>query len=189
MMFVADSDESAVGSHIRVPGYRVSHVKIIESPYTYESFCGDPRLKGSDRATVSQFKMGITLVRRDSSFYVKLSVTLFAAVALSLMMFFIDPSQIDARLALGLTGVFAAIGNTYVTSTLLPDIGNFSMIDIMNAFSFIVISIAVFEATIACYLQEKWGDHGFVKFLDYSTAFVLSVSYTFLNIAFYVAAN
>ena len=189
MIFIPDSSESAVNPQVRVPGYNVSHVQIIESPYTYRTACGDPRIKASDRVTVSQFKMGIKLARRDSSFYVKLSVTLFAAVALSLLMFLIDPSQIDARLALGLTGVFAAIGNTYVTSTLLPDIGNFAMIDTMNAFSFVVISIAVFEATMACYVTEKWGDVAFVKLMDYSTAFVLSVSYTVLNIAFYVAAN
>jgi hypothetical protein len=189
MVFIPDSAASEISSRVQVPGYAINQVKIIEKPHTYKTSRGDPRLQAHNKATYSQFKIGIWMNRTDSSFYLKLSITLFGAVALALMMFFIDPAQIDARLALGLTGVFAAIGNTYITSSLLPDMGSFAMIDIMNAFSFLIISIAVLEASIACYLTEKSTDSSFIRMLDYSTFVVLSVSYTVTTVTLYLAAN
>jgi hypothetical protein len=155
LRFVADAAGSSVSSRVQVPGYRVLRWGMAIKPHGYRTGRGDPRLPPDYRATYSQCVFGIWIARAGFGYYFKLVQGLYAALACALVALFIKPTDVDPRFGVGVGALFAAIANTYITSTLLPNTEEVTMIDTINGIAMGTIFLTLVQSTISLYLYDR----------------------------------
>jgi hypothetical protein len=149
LLFVADKESSVVSSRVQVPGYTIYKTAVIEKPHAYRSTQDAPRLAAGTEQIQSQLRMGLWIERQGWGFYSKMFFALFASVVVALIAFFIDPTYAP-RFGIGVGALFAAIANTYVTSSLVPDTGVLTLADMVNQVGILTISLSLLQSQSPC---------------------------------------
>jgi hypothetical protein len=187
-MFLADPDGSLLSTRVQVPGYRIDRIAAIEKPVAYPNVLGDPRFAPEDHPVVSQFRLGIWIHRVNWGLYVKMFQALFVAVAISLLVFFIKPTNVDPRFGLGVGALFASVANFYLTASLVPDTGIITLADHINGLGIILILLTLIQSTISLYIYEQANNPELSRSFDRLSFAVLAPAYLALNILLPLAA-
>jgi len=188
MIFRVDSINTSISSRVRVPGYRIDRLAVVEKPHSYKTTRGNPHLLPTTKATYSQFRMGIWIRRDGWGYYFKLFLPLFVAVAVSMLAFFIKPSHSDPRFGLGIGALFAAVANSYITNSIIPNTGELSLTDLINLAGTCTILLTLIESAISLYIFENRGKHELARKYDLYSFFIILTLYILLNVALAVAA-
>lgn len=122
-------------------------------------------------------------------FYLKMFIALFGAVGVAILVFFIKPTDVDPRFGLGVGALFAVIANTYVTSSLVPDIGTMTLADMVNDVGVVVIFLTLLQSTISLYLYDRKGKVALSRLFDRVSFVVLLAGYVVINLALPLAAT
>lgn len=184
--YVADDSNSSISSRVSVPGYTIYRTAGVVKPHSYKTTRGDPGLPADYKATYSQYTYGIWLARPDWGLYVKMFLALFAAVFIALLGFFVKPVD---RFGLSIGSFFAAVANSYITSSLIPDTGAATLADQINATGMIVIAIVIFQSIISGAFHDKEETVKFGRLFDMVNFAVLLLIFVALNIALPTAAS
>jgi hypothetical protein len=187
VLFVADRDNTAVSSRVRVPAYDLGPATVLEKPHSYKTTRGDPRLATGTKSTYSQLRMGVGIERSGWGLYFKLFQSLYVAVMLALLAFFIRPTEVDPRFGLGVGALFAAVANAYVISSLVPDTGVLALADVVNGVGIGVILLTVVQSTVSLHLYTH-GREARSRTFDRLSFAVILPAYVLLNIALPLAA-
>jgi len=187
VLFVPDRDNTAVSSRVRVPAYDLRPATVLEKPHSYKTTRGDPRLPPGTKSTYSQLRMGVGIERSGWGLYFKLFQSLYVAVLLALLAFFIRPTEVDPRFGLGVGALFAAVANAYVISSLVPDTGVLALADVVNGVGIGVILLTVVQSTVSLHLYTH-GRKALSRAFDRLSFAVILPAYAVLNIALPLAA-
>jgi hypothetical protein len=183
LRYIPDVAGSTISSRVKVPGYKIYDQTTTVKPHSYKTPRGDPALPTDFKATYSQFIFGIWLQRPDYGFYFKMFQGLFAAVAIATLAFFIKPTDVDPRFGLSVGAFFAAVANTYVVASLLPDSGAMTLTDMVNGIGMGVIFLTLLQSTISLYLYDRRGLEALSGLFDKVSFVVLAVVYIIINFA------
>lgn len=189
MLFVADQDNTSVSSRVRVSAYDISGTQLIEKAHSYKTTRGDPRLVSGVKSNYSQARLGISIRRPGWGFFFKMFHALYVAVTIAMLAMFIKPTNVDPRFGLGIGGLFAAVANSYVTSSLIPDTGTMTLSDIVNGLGAGMILVTVIQSTVSLHLYERLGAEALSRRFDQLSFAVLSIGYVTLNLALPMAAS
>jgi len=189
LLFVPDAENSNVSSRIRIAAYGIRSSQIIEKPHSYKTTRGDPRLAPGTKSTYSQCRFGLELQRDSWGFYFKMFQALYVAVMIAMLAMFIKPTNVDPRFGLGVGGLFAAVANSYVTSSLVPDTGVMTVADLVNGVGIGMILLTVIQSTMSLYVYERLGLESLSRRFDQVSFAVLASSYLAINIALPLAAS
>ena len=189
LLFVADQENTSVSSRVRVSAYEISQTKLIEKAHSYKTTRGDPRLAAGVQSIYSQARLGIGIQRPSWGFFFKMFQALYVAVTIAMLAMFIKPTNVDPRFGLGVGGLFAAVANSYVTSSLIPDTGIMTLSDIVNGLGAGMILVTVIQSTVSLYLFERLGAEALSHRFDQLSFAVLSIGYIALNVALPLAAS
>ncbi len=189
LLFVPDNESSGVSSRVQIEGYSIYKQALLEKPHAYRSTHGDPRLApGTDRVH-SQLRMGVWIHREGWGVFLKMFVGLFGAVGVAMLAFFIKPTDVDPRFGLGIGALFAAIANTYITSSLVPETGGLTLADIINDVSVLVIFLSLLESTISLYFYDRKGNVALSRRFDRVSFIIFLIAYVLINVALPWAAT
>ena len=114
---------------------------------------------------------------------------LYVAVTIAMLAMFIKPTNVDPRFGLGIGGLFAAVANSYVTSSLIPDTGIMTLSDIVNGLGAGMILVTVIQSTVSLHLYERLGAEALSRRFDQLSFAVLSIGYVTLNLALPIVAS
>src|SRR5262249_58546916 len=103
----------------------------------------------------SQLRCAMMLDRPDGGLFVKMFQALFVACAIALLAMFIKPTHVDPRFGLGVGALFAAVANSYITSSLVPDTGAQTLADIVNGIGIVIILVSLVESTISLHMLDR----------------------------------
>lgn len=188
MIFVPDEKNTSLSSRVSVPGYRIAQWKALEKAHSYKTTRGDPRLPPGTKSTYSQFRLGV-LIQRDSwGLYLKMFQALHIAVAIAFLSCFIKPTDVDPRFGLGVGALFAAVANSYLVSTLVPDTGEMALADVINGLGILTILVTLIESTISLYLYDRCGELELSARLDRISFRILVTGFVTLNFALLVGS-
>lgn len=187
-LFAPDTDNCGVSSRVSVTGYRIAEWQVLEKPHSYQTTRGDPRLPRGTKSTFSQFRMGISIKRAGWGLYLKLFQALHIAVAIAFLACFIKPTDVDPRFGLGVGALFAAVANSYVISSLVPDTGEFSLADVVNGLGILTILVTLVESTISLYLYDRCGETELSARLDRVSFKILVAGFTIVNVVLFVSS-
>jgi hypothetical protein len=183
LRFIADVSNSSTSSRVKVPGYKIYRTGAVVKPHSYKTTRGDPALPADYRATYSQFIYGIWISRPDYGLYFKLVQGLYVAVATALLALLIKPTDVDPRFGLGVGALFAAIANTYIAASQLPDTGLVSLTDMVNGIGMGTIFLTIVQSTISLYLYDIRGEEALSRLFDKVSLAVILAGYPAINIA------
>lgn len=186
--YIADND-SNISSRVTIPGYKITSNRNVIKNHNYKSSFGDPRVSSANKNIYSQYISSIQISRLDFGFYFKIFLSLFAALLLTFISFFIKASEIAPRFALPTGAYFGAVANTYVTNSLLPSSGAFGLIDIINGIGlftiFSSIALSIFSYYLVIHKHEKLLSNLFDKII----VLVLGICCILANIAIPLVAR
>lgn len=188
LAFVPDRESTSVSSRVSIPGYRIARWEILEKAHSYKTTRGDPRLPRGMKSTYSQFRMGILIERAGWGLYLKLFQALHIAVVIAFLACFIKPTDVDPRFGLGVGALFAAVANSYVVNSLVPDTGEFSVADAVNGLGILTILVTLVESTISLYLFDRCGEQELSQRLDRISFKILVAGFTLVNVALLLAS-
>ncbi len=183
VLFIADRGNSSVSSRVDVPAYRLQPAVVLEKPHSYKTTLGDPRLASGSKATYSQLRLGVGLERAGWGLYYKLFQSLYVAVLIALLVFFIEPIEVDPRFGLGVGALFAAVANAYVISSHVPDTGVLALADVVNGLGIVVILLTLLLSTLSLHLSSVRGEEAVARAFDRLSFAVLLPGYILLNVA------
>jgi len=166
LLFVPDLENSSVSSRVKVPGYDLTGRIALEKPHSYKTTRGDPRLSPGTKSTYSQFRFGINLERSGWGLYFKMFQALYIAVAIAFLACFIKPTDVDPRFGLGVGALFAAVANSYLVGSFVPDTGEQALADVVNFLGILTILVTLIESTVSLYLYDRCGEVELSQRLD-----------------------
>jgi hypothetical protein len=188
LLFQPDSLASAISSRVKIPGYKIYNMAVVEKPHSYKTSRGKPLLQAKAKSTFSQFRMGIWIRRDGWGYYLKMFLPLYVAVAVSMLAFFINPIHSDPRFGLGVGALFAAVANSYINSSMIPNTGVLSLTDVVNIAGTSTILLTLIESAISLYIYEKRQKHLLSYRFDRFSFLIILVGYILINIALPMAA-
>lgn len=186
LRYVSDDANSDISSRVSVPGYKVYQTSSVVKPHSYKTTRGDPDLPADYKATYSQYIYGIWIARPTWGLHLKMFLTLYAAILISMIGFFTTPSH---RFGLVIGSFFAAVANTYITSSIVPETGIATLADVINGIGVATIAIIMFQTIISQHFYDKMKQEVFSDIFDDLTFVLLIVVYVWLNISIPLAAS
>lgn len=166
LLFVPDQDTSAVSSRVAMTGYRVLRSHAVESPHSYQTSRGIPGAAADQRGTWSQPRFAIVIDRNGWGLMLKMFQALFVSVAVALLACFIKPIHVDPRFGLGVGGLFAAVANSYLVGTYVPESSEFSLADAINLLGIGTILVSLTQSTISLWIYESLGNQRLSRQFD-----------------------
>jgi hypothetical protein len=189
LKFIADKENSSVSSRVKVSAYEIYGTEILEKPHSYKTTRGDPRLAPGTKSTYSQCRLAIGLKRATWGYYFKMFQSLYVAVLIAMLAMFVKPTNVDPRFGLGVGGLFAAVANSYITSSLIPDTGVMTVADIVNGIGITTVLLTVIQSTVSLYIFERLGAEALSRRLDHLSFAIFAAGYVLLNLLMPLAAS
>jgi hypothetical protein len=188
LRYLTDEAASDISSRVAVTGYQVVGKTASVRPHSYKTARGNPALPADYRATYSQFSLGVLIGRPDWGLFAKLTVILYAAVAMALLALFIRSS--GDRLSLQTGAMFAAAANAYIASSLVPGTGTATLADQINWLGIACIGLCLIEGVIyQHWLEGKDEQTHLAWLLDRATFVLAALLYLGINFAVACAAS
>ncbi len=187
LVFLPDTAASKYDNNIRIGGWKITSFGIKESNHVYETNYGDPEIPMGEYSSYSRVIVYVTIEREGNGLFFKLFLGLFISVLISLITFFIDPTDLDPRFGLSVGAIFAAIASQYVITSTLPQNERFTLVDILHDISFIFIFLCIVGSVISLHLK-KHDNVKKQKMLDKAGFYLLSTVYLVLVIIFVLRA-
>ena len=189
MVFVPDHESTSVSSRVNVAGYVLGVAAGIEKPHSYKTTRGDPRLPAGTKSTFSQYRFGISLKRDGLGLYMKMFQALYVAVGVAMLACFIKSTDVDPRFGLGVGALFAAVANSYLSASYVPDTGEFALADVVNAIGILTILVSIIESTVSLYLYDRCGEEALSRKLDKTAFSIMLPCFLGVNILLLIAAS
>jgi hypothetical protein len=109
--------------------------------------------------------------------YLKIFLSLFAALALALSNFFVKPSDVGPRFSLPSATYFGAVANS-----ILPPSGEFGLVDYVAGFGVGTIFLTIALSWLPNYLFVKRNEQALALTLDRMMFFVMAICVVVTNI-------
>ena len=159
VLYLADRQKGQLSPEVAVPGWRVGEYRAAVVTHGYRSNFGDTSLESNAKSVYSRFVFTIPLLRSGWGYFFKLFAGLFTATLISMLVFFIKPTEVDPRFGLGVGAIFGAVASEYVVTSSLPDTSVMTMADTLHIVAFVFIFISIGESVYSLKLygseQEK----------------------------------
>jgi hypothetical protein len=85
--------------------------------------------------------------------------------------------------------LFAAVANSYVVGSYVPDTGELASADILNCLGILTILVTLIESTASLYLCERYAEKALSARLDTMSFVVMIVGFIGANLAILLAAR
>lgn len=179
--YIPDSENSSVNHRVKIPGYKIHKAGLVIKPHTYDSNFGNSIVK-ERHSIYSQAIFWIWYVRPGLGPYFKIFVGLFAAILISMLPFFIKPTDVDPRFGLGVGAFFGAVANMLLAASLVPDNGYLTLMDIINGIGIITIFLTLIQSTISLYIYDIQGRTKFSRMFDLVSLVIFTLGSVIINI-------
>ena len=165
-----------------------SNFKIGDSIIKYSTRFGDPKIDNVHKTTeYSSVYLSFDITRQNRWItFIKLFIGIFISFLISLSVFYIKPTNLDARFGLCVGGLFSAIGSKYIVDGIIPVKYQNTLLDYIHNVTFFYILIITVISIISLRLYESESLDAKEKStkLDKYAFVVCSISYLLIVLAF-----
>ena len=176
---LADIKNCKIDPDFKIPNWKIDQIHFGDRSKKYTTTFGDPSIP-EGFSIYPEFYATITLAREGGfGTLLKLTMGLFIAFIVSCCVFFIKPTNTDPRFGLCVGGLFTAIGNKYITDSIIPSSNDMTLIDSLHLVTFIYILLIIMLSVYSLYQIEKDTKKSilFSKRIDTISFIVLFISY------------
>ena len=145
--------------------------------------------QGAARDAHSQFFVALLIASDSAPIYVNMFQALFAAVAVTFIVFFIKATLVAPRFGLPVGAFFAAVSNNTFVSGVLPAADRVTLASMVNATGLATIFLVLVESAVSLYVLDTLGQERLSRFCDRTFVVVLVLGYLAVNLALPLAAR
>lgn len=171
-----DIKNSKIDPDFKLPGWKIDGINFKSNIKNYDTNFGDPS-NASSSSQYPQFDVIIAISREGGLItLLKMITGLIIAFFISCCVFFIKPTNTDPRFGLCVGGLFTAVGNKYITDSVVPSSDTITLIDTLHIVAFFYIFLIIIQSVISLLLIEKDNENAAAiskKFDWYSFLFIL----------------
>ncbi|MFK8161844.1 MAG: hypothetical protein AB8H12_05215 [Lewinella sp.] len=181
LVYEVDTANTKYFSEISIKNWEIVDFGVRNSAVVYPTDYGDPTLDGE--STYTQATVYFELKRKSQGLFFTLFTGIYVAFFISVLVFFIDPVDVDPRFGLSVGGLFAAVGNKYIVDSILPQSTSFTLVDKIHVMTYIFLLLCIVLSVISLRL---WKNKKMVQSrrLDRVSFIVLTLLYIVLNLVF-----
>ena len=140
--FSPDNVNSIISDDLEMSDWKIDPVQLDCMDYTYQSTFGDPSgIKG----VYPRLVFSIPLTRIGSRIFLTAYLGFFIAYIIVVVLMLLDREMLGERLGLVMTSLFAAIGNKYTIDNYFPRQTYFSLSDLIQVITFIIIALGLLD--------------------------------------------
>jgi hypothetical protein len=133
---------------LKISGWTIDGLQMKALNYEYRSTFGDPSgLIGNYPRIVVE----IPIQRIGGRLFINSFLGFFISFIIVSLLYFLD---VDSRIGLIMTAIFAAVGNKYTIDTYFPNQSAFSLSDLVQICSFGMIAVAIVTTIIGMRLKK-----------------------------------
>lgn len=186
IIYTPDIENSKIDSSFKLSGWTYKNVTMKQSIKIYSTNWGELNTS-NDKSSYSRITVNLKINRIGWGLFFKLFSGAYVAYLIAMLVFFIDPIDVDPRFGLSVGGLFASVANKYVVDSSLPSNLVFSLADEIHLIVFVAILIAIILSVISlrCYKLEKFR---ISKKIDLLGLVCLFSTVLFINIFFVIQA-
>jgi hypothetical protein len=171
------------------PGLRISNSLATATLRSVGTARRDPGSGDGGAALHSVFVLAMVVKSPVAWTYVRMFQALFASVAISMIVFFIKPTHVDPRFGLPVGAFFAAVGNNISVVSMMPETGQVTLVQMINAAGMTTIFLTLVQSAISLYLLDTRGRERLQQTFDRVSFVVLGGCYLVLNVVLPLAAR
>lgn len=180
LVYVPDIKNSTYNPKIKLDGLKITDFKIHEKKISYPTTFGDPSLS-KPNSNYSRLVASITVARKGlSGFFFKLNTATYIAFALTLVSFFLHPTQasiFSARMSLLVGSLFAVVVNLRAAEAILGRTNSLTLVDKIHittmVYIFSAVTISAFSFRLCELGREKLSNKlNKICFLIFSISFI-----------------
>lgn len=149
MRFVADEQSTAINSQITLPGYNIGTPTISISDFSYGSDFGD--LDGTPTEIYSRATVSVPVSNPGLPNVIKYLVPLVLIVATASLVFYLPPTEVEGRIALGITALLTLVAMEWSATESLPTVSYLTMLDVLY-----LIGILFILASLILGIRTSW---------------------------------
>jgi hypothetical protein len=183
MVYITDSLNSKLDSTVRFSEWNIASFKALSTVSAYSTTYGDPTLTGESYYPAITIEIVLDRVEPWMAFF-KMLTGVYVAFLISVVVFFIKPTNVDPRFGLCVGGLFASVGNKYVVENSLPSSATSTLIDNIHNLTFLCLLLIVSISIFSLYLYEK--DEKYKKWSQTVDRLGFWVMIVFFGIANYI---
>lgn len=153
LVYVPDSSNSKIADSANLPGWTSGPLDLGTTQFEYESNLGDTS-NNSVVSVYSRVQVALPMGRSGLGYFFKLFGMVFLSAAVSFLVFFIKPDDLDPRFGLGIGGIFAVIASNYIVSSLLPETHLISMGESLVILTLLMIFVTLVQSVVVLKYHE-----------------------------------
>lgn len=179
LIYVPDLKNSKIDKNVKIDGWDITDFSVQSNNVTYQTTYGDPELSGT--STYPGVFIKVKIERQGLGLFFKLFIGVYVAFAISVLVFFIDPIDVDPRFGLSVGSLFASVGNKYIVDSVLPETITFTLVDKVHLLTFFFIFISLMISVKSLYWYKK-GKVKMSKKIDFFAFWITVMSYILINL-------
>jgi hypothetical protein len=145
LMHEIDVKGTAMRPDLSIPGWNLSPMQSKLGLSKFATTFGDPR-SGGNEESYSRVEFKVHIDRPVVGIFSKTVVPIALIIIITFGAFFLQPSDIDARLCLTITALISAVALQFTAATELPPTGALLLLDQIYILSY----VAILAVTFAC---------------------------------------
>jgi hypothetical protein len=165
LAYLPDTENCALSSDAAIAGWQLSPGEAEVVTHRYNTNYGDISLPTGAYSKYSRFVYSVLITRPGYGLFLKLFTGLFIATAIAFHAQLIAPDELDARLALAVGAMFAAVASEYVVVSALPESNRLTLADKLHILSFGFIFLSLVASVVSSKLAVR-GHLGKVWWID-----------------------
>ena len=155
--------------------------------WSITNWSAEPRpVSVSEHKSINGFVYSFEGARKSSHYFIKFIIPLFLIVAMSWVVFWIDPAQGSSQLGVAVTSVLTLIAYHIALTGKLPDISYLTRMDLFLFGSTLLVFSSLIEVVITSRLADS-GRLAFARTIDISCRIMFPLAY--LLVAYLVLAS
>lgn len=168
--FVPDIQNSLVSEELNINGWVIEDLRMDALNYEYRSTFGDP---SGQIGNYPRIVATIPLRRIGFRLFINSFLGFFISYVIISLIYFLE---VDSRIGLIMTAIFAAVGNKYTMDTYFPNQSAFSLSDLIQICTFGMIAIGIVTTIVSMRLVRA-ENHAGAKKMDGFAQAVLVPAY------------
>jgi hypothetical protein len=174
-----NNQNSSISPKIYIPGYSVKFLSPVAELHRYSTNFSSP-WEDTIPSIYSKIIFGVGIIREGYGYYFKLFQSLFVAVAVAILGFFLKPDYAP-RFVVGVGALFAAVANYYNILSMQPIVGYMTLADIINLIGILTIFLSLIQSSISVYMYDNLGKKELSRRFDKYSAIVFILCYVSIN--------
>ncbi|WP_062063820.1 hypothetical protein [Cellvibrio sp. OA-2007] len=171
--FVPDMKNSRVSDELELSGWHVSPIDIRSFDYKYPTTFG---IQSGAQGIYPRMSFIVPIERNGTRIFWTYFLGFFVSYIIICILYFFTGELIESRIGLIMTALFACVGNKYTVDLLLPSNDVFTLSDLIQVASFIIVGVGLLSSVLIVVLVKK-GAQTLAQRIDFFITWAVTLGY------------